>query len=300
MDKYQEMRVFTAVVDAGSFVAAGDALNLSKAAVSRHVSALEKRLGVRLMHRTTRKLSLTPEGELFLMRCRDVLAGIDAAEAELSTRSVTASGELKISVPVSFGIGYLAPIWRDFVVAQPQVTLDVQLTDRVIDLVEEGLDLAVRIGRLPDSTLVSKQLSSTRLVLCAAPDYLKRRGMPVHPSQLIQHDTVAYSLLSTGDQWQFEGPDGPFSVKVRPCMRSNNGDTCVAASISGAGIALQPTFLVHDALKNGALVEVLPEFRAAKLGIYAIYPSRKFVLPKLRAIVEFLSARLKDAPWKGL
>ncbi|MEY2622008.1 MAG: hypothetical protein RIT26_1828 [Pseudomonadota bacterium] len=296
MDKFQEMRVFTAVVDAASFVAAADALGMSKAAVSRHVSDLEQRLGVRLMHRTTRKLSLTPEGEVFLARCRDILSSIEASEAELSTRRVTASGLLKLSVPVSYGIRHLAPLWQEFLEQHPQITLDVQLADRVIDLVEEGFDLAVRIARLPDSTLVSRRLASTRLVLCAAPSYLKRRGTPAHPSELTQHEVMSYSLMAMGDHWQFTGPQGPVSVKVRPRMWSNNGDTCIAAAVQGAGIQLQPAFLIEESLANGQLVEILPQYRSLDLGIYAIYPSRKFVLPKVRALVEFLSAKLAQAP----
>jgi DNA-binding transcriptional LysR family regulator len=297
MDKFQEMRVFSAVVDASSFVAAADSLGMSKAAVSRYVSELEQRLGVRLMHRTTRKLSLTPEGEVFLARCRDILASIESSEAEISTRSVTASGLLKVSVPVSFGIRHLAPLWSEFLSDHPQVTLDVQLADRVIDLVDEGFDMAVRIARLPDSSLISRQLASTRLVLCAAPSYLKRRGTPAHPSELAQHDVLGYSLMAMGDQWQFTGPEGPVSVKVRPRMWTNNGDSCVAAALQGSGIQLQPTFLIDDELASGQLVEILPQFRSVELGIYAVYPSRKFVLPKVRAMVEFLANELGQAPW---
>ena len=289
--------MFSAVVDASSFVAAADSLGMSKAAVSRYVSELEQRLGVRLMHRTTRKLSLTPEGEVFLARCRDILASIESSEAEISTRSVTASGLLKVSVPVSFGIRHLAPLWSEFLSDHPQVTLDVQLADRVIDLVDEGFDLAVRIARLPDSSLISRQLASTRLVLCAAPSYLKRRGTPAHPSELAQHDVLGYSLMAMGDQWQFTGPEGPVSVKVRPRMWTNNGDSCVAAALQGSGIQLQPTFLIDDELASGQLVEILPQFRSVELGIYAVYPSRKFVLPKVRAMVEFLANKLGQAPW---
>ncbi|MEY4762992.1 MAG: hypothetical protein RLZZ200_2848 [Pseudomonadota bacterium] len=292
MDKYLEMRVFAAVVDAASFVAASDTLGLSKAAVSRYVSELEQRLGVRLMHRTTRKLSLTPEGEVFLARCRDILSSIEASEAEISTRSVTTSGLLKVTVPVSYGISHLAPLWSEFLDKHPQVTLDVQLADRVIDLVDEGFDLAVRIARLPDSSLVSRRLATTRLVLCAAPGYLQRRGTPAHPSELAQHEVLGYSLMSMGDLWQFNGPEGPVSVKVRPRMWSNNGDTCNAAALQGAGIQLQPTFLVEQQLARGQLVEILPLYRSIELGIYAVYPSRKFVLPKVRALVEHLSTRL--------
>ncbi len=248
------------------------------------------------MHRTTRKLSLTPEGEVFLVRCRDILANIESSEAEISTRSVTASGLLKVSLPVSFGIRHLAPLWSEFLADHPQVTLDVQLADRVIDLVDEGFDLAVRIARLPDSSLISRQLTSTRLVLCAAPSYLKRRGTPAHPSELAQHDVLGYSLMAMGDQWQFTGPEGPVCVKVRPRMWTNNGDSCVAAALQGSGIQLQPTFLIDEELASGQLVEILPQFRSVELGIYAIYPSRKFVLPKVRAMVEFLANKLQRAP----
>ena len=298
MDKYQEMRVFVAVADAGSFIGAADALGLSKAAASRHVSELERRLGVRLMHRTTRRLSLTDEGEVFLARSRDILSSIDASEAEISTRSENASGPLKLSVPVSFGVLHLAPLWPDFLRAHPGVTLDVQLADRVTDLVDEGFDLAVRIARLPDSSLVSRRLASTRLVLCAAPSSLAGHGTPDHPEELVRHAVLGYSLLAIGDQWQFDGPGGPVSIRVRPRLWSNNGDTCLAACLRGAGIQLQPTFLVARHLAAGALVEVLPSWRSLELGIYAVYPTRKFVLPKVRAMVDFLSSRLAGADWR--
>lgn len=297
VDKYQEMRVFAAVVDAGSFVAAADGMAMSKAAVSRHVSDLEQRLGVRLLHRTTRRLSLTQEGDVFLSRCREILASIEASEAELSHRSDSASGLLKLSVPVSFGVQHLAPLWSEFLEAHPKVSLDVQLADRVIDLVDEGIDLAVRIARLPDSSLVSRKLASTRLVLCASPGYLLKHGTPQHPSELVQHEVLGYSLLSAGDQWPFVGPDGPISVKVQPRIWTNNGDTCVAAALQGTGIQLQPTFLVARELASGELVEILPQYRSIKLGIYAVYPTRKFLLPKVRALVEYLSAKLASADW---
>lgn len=292
--------MFSAVVEASSFVAAADSLGMSKAAVSRYVSELEQRLGVRLMHRTTRRLSLTPEGEVFLARCRDILSSIEASEAEISTHRLRVSGLLKVSVPVSFGIRHLAPLWHEFLALHPQVSLDVQLADRVIDLVDEGCDLAVRIARLPDSSLISRKIASTRLVLCAAPSYLERKGNPGHPSDLTGHDLLGYSLLATGDQWHFEGPDGPVTVKVRPRFVSNNGDSCIAACVQGAGIQLQPTFLIDQELRRGALVEILPKFRAVTLGIYAVYPTRQLVLPKVRALIEFLDARLGAATWSSL
>lgn len=300
MDKFQEMRVFCAVVDAGTFVSAADEVGMSKAAVSRYVSDLEQRLGVRLLHRTTRKLSLTEEGSVFLAWCREILASIEASEAELSTRSKSASGLLKVSVPVSFGIQHLAPLWSEFLAYQPRLSLDVQLADRVVDLVDEGFDVAVRIAKLQDSSLVSRKLASTRLVLCASPDYLEQRGLPAHPSELAQHDVLGYSLLAMGDQWQFEGPAGTVTVKVRPRIWTNNGDTCIAAALRGAGIQLQPTFLVAGELGSGTLVEVLPAYRSAELGIYAVYPTRKLLLPKVRVLVEFLAEKLGTAEWATL
>jgi len=293
MDKYQEIRVFTRVADCGSFVAASDSLKMSKAAVSRYVSDLEHRLGARLMHRTTRKLSLTPDGEIFHSRCRAILESIEESEEEISKRGLTASGTLRITAPVSFGIRHLAPLWSDFLIAHPQVKIELELSDRVINLVEEGFDLAIRIGKLNDSTLVSRQITSTRLVLCASPDYLKRRGTPSHPAELVEHETFSYSLLSTGHTWKFDGPEGRVDVRVSPRMTSNNGDTGVEVCVRGGGIHLWPTFLIEEYLRAGSLVEVLPDFKASNFGIYAVYPSRKHVSPKVRVLVDFLVNRLK-------
>ena len=300
MDRFEEMRVFAAVVDAGSFVGASDALAMSKAAVSRHVADLESRLGVRLLHRTTRKLSLTPEGEVFHARCRDLLSGVDEAEAEITSKSGEASGLLRINVPFSFGLLHLAPLWVEFMAQHPKVTLDVTLADRVVDLVEEGFDMAVRIARLPNSSLVSRQLTSTRLVLCASPAYLEARGVPTHPSDLASHDVLAYSLFSMGEQWAFTGPDsGPdvVSVKVTPRLRTNSGDTCRVAALRDQGILLQPSFLVGPDLLAGTLVEVMPAWRSIELGVYAVYPSRKFVSPKVRLMIEFLVNAFRMRAW---
>jgi DNA-binding transcriptional LysR family regulator len=298
MDRFEEMRVFAAVVDAGSFVGASESLDMSKAAVSRYVAELESRLAVRLLHRTTRKLSLTPEGEVFYGRCRELLGGVDEAEAEITARNGEASGLLRINVPFSFGLLHLAPLWVEFMALHPKVTLDVTLADRVVDLVEEGFDLAVRIARLPSSSLVSRQLTSTRLVLCASPTYLNARGRPNHPMELTGHDVLAYSLLATGDQWEFTGPDDKVvSVKVAPRMRSNSGDTCRVAALRGQGIVLQPSFMVGADLLSGTLVEVMPAWRSIELGVYAVYPSRKYVSPKVRQMIDFLVHAFRMRGW---
>lgn len=297
MDRFAEMRVFAAVVDAGSFVGAAQPLEISKAAVSRHVAELEGRLGVRLLHRTTRKLSLTPEGEVFHARCKELLENVEEAEAEISSRSGEARGLLKVNVPVTFGLLHLAPLWAEFMELHPKVTLDVTLADRVVDLVEEGFDMAVRIARLPSSSLISRRIASTRMVLCASPTYLRQRGTPTHPMELADHDVMAYSLLSTGENWEFTGPDGAVSVRVRPRMRTNSGDSCRVAALRHKGIVLQPSFLVGPDLLAGTLVELMPEYRSLVLGVYAVYPSRKFVSPKVRLLIDFLVGAFRMQAW---
>lgn len=299
MDKFLEMKTFAAVVDAGSFVGAADALDMSKAAVSRYVADLEVRLGVRLMHRTTRKLALTEEGRAFHGRCKSLLSELDEAESEITAHSARASGLVKVNVPVSFGILHLAPLWSDFMAANPKVTLDVTISDRFVDLVEEGYDLAVRIGNLPSSTLVSRKLASTRMVLCASPAYLKKHGRPKNPADIAGHAVLAYSLLATGDQWELEGPKGTVSVQVHPVLRTNSGDTCRAAALKHQGIILQPSFLVDADLRSGELVEFMPDYRSVEFGIYAVYPSRQFVSAKVRLLIEFLAKALGKAKWCG-
>lgn len=297
MNPFLEMQVFSAVAEAGSFVRAAESLDLSKAAVSRHVAALETRLGVRLLNRTTRRLSLTEEGEIFLSRARELLGGLEEAESELRLRSGAARGVLRINAPVTFGILHLAPLWGAFRVRHPQVRLDLTLSDRVVDLVEEGYDVAIRIAELPDSTLVSKRLASTRIVVCASPRYLEAHGRPEHPSELAQHAVIAYRYWSGGDAWQFNGPEGRVSVRTKPIMQTNSGDTCRAMALDHQGVILQPGFLVAPDLAAGTLVELLPEFRVKTLGIYAVYPSRRHVSPKVRALVDFLVERCADVCW---
>ena len=297
MDKFSEMAAFTAVVDHGSFVRAADALGLSKTAVSRLVGELEGRLGARLLHRTTRRLSLTPEGEVFHERCRQLLGDVAEAEAELSAHAGEAIGRLRINVPVTFGLLHLAPLWPAFMARHPKVELDITLADRMVDLVDEGYDMAVRIARLPTSSLISRRLTATRMVLCASPAYLRRHGTPAHPSELAQHAVITYTLLAMGERWEFDGPEGPISVKVTPRMRTNSGDTCCAAALQDQGLVLQPSFLVGTHLASGALVEVLPAYRSFESGVYAVYPSRKHLTPKVRALIDFLVEAFREPAW---
>ena len=295
MDRFLEMQTFTAVVDAGSFVKAADVLGMSKAAMSRHVGDLETRLGVRLLHRTTRRLSLTGEGQVFYARSKELLADVDEAEAEITSRSGAASGLLRINAPFTFGILHLAPLWGVFRSQYPNVALDVTLSDRLVDLVEEGYDVAVRIATLPSSTLISKRLTSTRMVLCASPAYIALHGAPSHPADLARHAVIAYSYWSTKDEWHFDGPLGPASVKTLPAIHTNSGDTCRVAALAHQGVIMQPSFLVGDDLAAGTLVELMPQFRCMELGVYAVYPTRKHVSPKVRVLIDFLSRQFAPA-----
>ncbi|WP_175651875.1 LysR family transcriptional regulator [Pseudomonas sp. Marseille-P9899] len=297
MDRALEMQVFCTVVDRGSFIGAVDVLGMSKAAVSRHVNALEERLGVRLLQRTTRRLSLTEEGKLFYDQAREVLSLMDEAENAVALGAGVPAGVLRINVPVSFGILHLAPIWADFLDRYPDVELDISLNDRQVDLVEEGFDMAVRIAQLESSTLVGRRIAGTRMRLCASPDYLKRHAAPAEPADLARHRVIAYSHFSMGNQWKFDGPNGAQQVSTRSVVRCNNGDTCRTIALAGGGILLQPSFMIGEDLRRGDLVELLPEFRSVELGIYAVYPTRKHLAPKVRAMINFLVEQFSAVDW---
>ncbi len=294
----QQLNSFLAVVKAGSFVGAADALGLSKAAVSRHVAELEQRLGVRLLHRTTRRLSLTDDGQRFHARAGELVEALQALEAETASRGGEATGLLRINAPVTFGNLHLAPLWPRFTAAHPKVSLDITLNDRVVDLVDEGYDLAVRITPLANSQLVSRRLATTRIVLCASPGYLAAHGTPTQPRELVDHQVLAYSYWTTGDDWRFAGPDGEVAVRVQPRIHTNSGDTCRIAALEHQGIILQPDFLVGPDLQAGTLVELMPDYRSIDLGIHAVYATRKHLPMKTRRLVDFLVEAFEAPAWR--
>lgn len=295
----QQLSSFLAVVRAGSFVGAADASGLSKAAISRHVAELEAHLGLRLLHRTTRRLSLTEDGQRFHGRAGELVAALDELEAEATSSGVEASGLLRINAPLTFGNLHLAPLWPRFLAANPRVSLDITLNDRVVDLVEEGFDVAIRItGRL-DPQLVARRLATTRMVLCASPGYLTAHGTPLHPSELSAHAVFAYSYFATGDDWSFQGPDGAATVRVDPRIHTNSGDTCRAAALEDQGIVLQPDFLVGADLARGTLVELMPQYRSIELGVYAVYATRKHMPMKTRRLIDFLVKEFADSVWRS-
>ena len=300
MDQLRQIEAFIAVVQNGSFVKAADRLNLSKAVVSRLVLELEAQLGTRLLNRTTRRLSLTDSGSDYFERCRQILDDLAEANAAASATTAQPAGRLKINAPVTFGNLHLAPLWGEFLKAYPRVELDVTLSDRVVDLVEEGFDLAIRISAAPglqSSSLVARLLSTDRTILCASPGYL-RRAPPIEQVQnLAGHSVMAYTYWSAGDVWIFDGPHGRQAVTTRPRLRANSGDTCRAAALADQGIILQPGFLVGQDLKAGRLVELLPDHRGPALAIHAVYPSRRHVPGKVRAMVDFLVEAFRQPGW---
>lgn len=288
---------FLAVVRAGSFVAAAEATGLSKAAVSRHIADLEAQLGVRLLHRTTRRLSLSDDGQRFHDRALELVAAWEELEAETASSGGEATGVLRINAPLTFGNLHLAPLWPDFLAANPRVSLDVTLNDRVVDLIEEGYDLAVRITTRLDPQLVSRRLATARMVLCASPQYLEAHGVPEHPRDLAVHPVFAYSYWSTGNDWTFHGPEGEATVRVSPRIHTNSGDTCRTAALQHRGIILQPDFLVGPDLRRGTLVELLPGYRSIELGVYAVYATRKHLPMKTRRVIDFLVEAFVAPAW---
>lgn len=250
MDRFAAMQAFVAVVETGSFVRAGERLGLSATSVSRAVAALEAHLDVRLLYRTTRRVSLTDAGRTYYRYAVDLLADLAEAEAAVSADSRTASGVLRLSAPVTFGVLHLAPLLPRFRQQHPGLTLDLSLDDRITDLVEEGRDLAVRISReLLATTLVARPLTSTQLVVCAAPSYLARFGAPQSPEELGRHQCLLYSYADQAGQWAFRAPDGSVHhVAVKGVMIANNGDVLRLAALAGEGIVVQPSFIVGDDL----------------------------------------------------
>ncbi len=300
MDQLRQIEVFSAVVQNGSFVKAADRLGISRAVASRVVMELESALGARLLNRTTRRLSLTATGTDYFERCRQILDDLAEANAAAGAQAAQAVGRLKVNAPLSFGNLHLAPLWGHFLAAHPQVDLDITLSDRVVDLVDEGFDLAVRISaseQLQNSSLVARPLGQDRMRLCASPQYLARSPAIAQLKDLAAHPVIAYSYWSAGDVWTFDGPDGRESVSTRTRLRANSGDTCRAAALAHQGIVLQPAFIVGADLQAGRLVELLPQWRGPALTVQAVYPNRQHLSGKVRAMVDFLVEAFRQPTW---
>lgn len=299
LDRLTGIEVFARVAATGSFSAAGRALGLSQTMVTKHIAALEARLGTRLVHRSTRKIALTEDGKRYLEAGERILAEMVAADAAITSDRLDPVGLLRVNAPVSFGTDYLAPILPAFAARYPHVTVDLALNDRLVDLVEEGWDVAVRIGRLADSQLTVRRLAPCATVVCAAPAYLAAHGTPRSVADLAGHNCLGYTLSRPVgiERWSF-GTKGDVDVKVSGNLRANNGDALRRAAIAGQGIIYQPTFIVADALRSGELVALPLDQPPLTLGgIYGVYPPGRNPPAKVRVFLDFLIAAFADPPW---
>jgi len=298
MDRLDSMRAFLSVSKEGSFTKAADKLGTSNQLVSKYVSHFEKQLGVRLFNRTTRKVHLTEAGEQCVQHVQHILESIQDMEGGLGQLENEPRGLLRINAPVSFATKHLAPLLRDFKQLHPAVGIDLQLNDRKVDVVEEGFDLALRIGHLKSSALIAKRVAPIRLVVCAAPSYLEKYGTPEHPDQLIPAHLLHYSNMN------YNQSESPLLNAFKRSLKEpnlgllcNNGNILVEAAIGGEGYVLQPTFIVGEAVKQGKLKIILPAFEPEAMGLYVMYPHRNLMATKLRSFIDFISNYFDDLPY---
>ncbi|MFL6715831.1 MAG: LysR family transcriptional regulator [Burkholderiaceae bacterium] len=292
MDIVSGMQVFTAVVDNGSFVAAANRLAISRAMASKSVAALEEHLGTRLLNRTTRRLSVTEAGLAFYERSVQILADIREAEQVAGRMATEPRGTLKVTMPLAYGLHRLGPVIAGYASRYPQVTMDLSLSDRKVDVVEEGYDVAIRIGKLPESGLIARKLGTVHGVIVGAPDYLARQGRPKVPADLARHVCLGYSLASLVDEWRLQGAGTIVSVRSSGSIKADNGDMLRLAAVAGSGLIFQPWFIVEEDVRAGRLERVLEDYTSEELGIYAVYPSRRHLSAKVRTFVDFLFEQL--------
>jgi DNA-binding transcriptional LysR family regulator len=295
MDLISAMRTYRQVVDSASFTAAAQALGLSKAAVSKQISDLEAHLGAALLHRTTRRLNVTEAGQLYFERCQRLLDELDTAEAEMRNLQAEPSGRLKISAPGNFGEAVLGPIICELQKRYPKITLQIELSNRFVDLLEEGFDAALRIRTtLPDSSLIVRRLCAVDRVAVAAPAYLKKHGVPKHPRDLADHNCMIYTLSTAPYDWTFNTPNGPHTVRVGGTIQSNNSQLLVEPLRAGSGIALLPAFSVGADIQSGKLKRILDQFPVDRHDLYVVYPHNRHLSPKVRVLVDLLADWFAD------
>jgi DNA-binding transcriptional LysR family regulator len=298
MRRFKDLEAFIAVVESGSFTAAAERLDIAKSAVSRRVSALEERLGVQLLRRTTRRLNLTETGQSYYEHSARILADLDEAEAAVLQQHGELRGNLRVALPLSFGARHMYEPIAEFRRQHPRVTFDLDLNDRRIDLIAEGVDVAVRIGRLADSTLIARRLFEARTVVCASPAYLERSGTPQMPDDLVEHDCLLYSNLPDPAKWVCTDREGiRYSIDVPASMTASSGDFLCAAASEGLGIVMQPTFIAGEAISRGELQPILTEYQWPVTPAYAIYPPTRHLSYRVREFIDFLAERFAGVPY---
>ncbi len=298
MDRITSMRVFVRAAAGGSLSAAARHSGMSPAMATKHVNALEARLGVKLFHRTTRRLALTEAGGNYLEACQRILAEIDEADAAAASQRIKASGLLRMNVPLSFGSRFIAPLMPEFARVHPEVRVELGLSDALLDVIADSWDLAIRIGRLADSPLQARRLGDSAMRICAAPAYLDRRGVPRRVAELAQHNCLSYTLSSMQDSrhWAF-GVRGEFRVEVSGDLLANNGDALLAAAVGGQGVIYQPDFIVGEALERGDLVVLDLDKPVMELGgIHVLYPPDRRPPAKVRVMIDYLAEAFAEAP----
>lgn len=298
MARLEDMETFVRVVEAGSISAAAEHMGIAKSAVSRRIAGLEERLGAQLFRRTTRRLNLTDTASDFYARCIRILADIEEAEHAVADAHGTLRGRLRVAVPLSFGLLHLGPAIDDFMQAHPEVEFDLDFNDRQVDLLAEGVDVALRIADLPDSSLVARRLAPIQVMVCASPEYLEQHGVPRTPQELAQHACLTYSNLPDPEIWRYHGLDGkPASVRVPSRLQANNGDFMCRAAVAGHGITRQPTFILYRAIERGLLVPILRDYAWPGINAYTVYPRTRHLSRRVRAFVDFLAGRFAGVPY---
>ncbi|WP_424973124.1 LysR substrate-binding domain-containing protein [Dinoroseobacter sp. S76] len=292
MTEISAIPICVAVAEQGSFAAAARSLGITKSAVSKRIGGLEAHLGTKLFHRSTRNISLTEAGEIYLAHAVQALGAAREAEDAVAALQGEPVGHLKLSVPMSFGQLHVAPALPEFLRLHPGVTLELSMDDRVTDLVETGMDLALRAGTLPDSALIARRLAPIHSVLVAAPDYLRKSGMPRHPQELVQHDCLHYAYSRDPQEWRFLAEVGEITVRTRGRFRVNNSEALCTTLLAGLGIGRLPSFIAGSHLAAGRLTRVLPDFAMPAQALYAVFPERQYVPAKVRAFIDFFAARV--------
>lgn len=295
MDRLAAIEAFIAVADEHGFTQAAQRLGVSKSVVSKQVSALEQHLGVRLFNRTTRNLSLTEAGARFYAQSTGIVEQLVEAEQAVGDLNASPRGLLRVNVPVSFGHLHLGPAMPEFLSRYPDIEVDITLNDRLVDLVNEGFDAAIRISRLEDSSLIARRVATAHGWVCASPEYIARHGAPRHPGELAAHNCLVYTYARQGQDWILVDRQGnEHRVPVRGRLRANNGEFLLETAAAGMGLVIMPDFIIADSVDSGRMQRVLPEYTARELGVYAVYPYTRHVSAKVRVFVDFLVERFGE------
>ena len=298
MDRFEDLQAFVAVVEAGSFTAAADRLNSDKSAVSRRVSALEDRLGVQLMRCTTRSLTITDTGSSFYQRSARILADLEEAESAVAQEHGDLRGRLRVALPLSFGVHHMGTPLAEFRKRHPAVDLDLDLSDRYVDLMQDGFDVAIRIGPQRDSSLIARRIFGSRLILCASKDYIEAHGEPASPDELTDHNCLVYTGSADPNTWVYEDQNGSQrAVSVRPAMSANSGDILMQAAADGLGVTLQPTFIAHSFIKDGRLLPLITDVSWPTAVGYAVYPPTRHLSYRVREFISFLAEWFEGVPY---